>query len=41
MTRRFAVGRECKAEIAEVGADDVLNLRQVRRGVEPDHRTGW
>ena len=31
MTRRLPSACECKAEIAEVGADDVLNLRQLRR----------
>ena len=34
-----SVGRECKAEIAEVSAYDVLYFRQVGRGAEPDQRT--
>lgn len=34
-----SVGSECEAEIAEVSAYDVLYLRQVRRGAQPDQRT--
>jgi hypothetical protein len=34
----LAAGCECEAEVAEVGADNVLDLGQVRRGVQPDER---
>ncbi len=38
MTRRLPSACECEAEVAVVGADDVLNFRQMRCGVQPDHR---
>ena len=38
MTSRLPSGGEMEAEVAEVGADDVLNLRQVWRAADPDQR---
>ncbi len=35
----FAVGCEREAEVAEAGADDVLNLGQARGGMQADHWT--
>ena len=34
----LAVGRELEAEVAEVGADDVLNLRQWPAAADADQR---